>query len=71
VNPGGILILIAGVWITTQVFGGKALERLKVITDSGSGSGSGSITPSVPAPADPNDEKSSPFGFYDPYGLGL
>lgn len=30
-NPGGIVLLIAGAWVLTQVFGGEALERLNVI----------------------------------------
>lgn len=30
-NPGGIVIALLGVLIGCQVFGGKALERLKVI----------------------------------------
>jgi len=27
-NAGGVLLIIAGVWVMTQVLGGKALERL-------------------------------------------
>lgn len=30
-NPSGVLLIIAGVWVLTQVFGGQALQRLKVI----------------------------------------
>jgi hypothetical protein len=30
VNPGGIFLVILGVWVGTQVFGGQALERLNI-----------------------------------------
>lgn len=30
-NPGGVLLVVAGVWVVTQVLAGKALERLGVI----------------------------------------
>lgn len=30
-NPSGLVMLIAGVWIGCQVFGGKALQRLGVV----------------------------------------
>jgi hypothetical protein len=30
VNPGGIFLVILGVWVGTQVFGGQALERLHI-----------------------------------------
>ena len=30
-NPGGLVLVIAGVWVLTQVFGGHALERLNVV----------------------------------------
>lgn len=32
-NPSGILIGIVGVWVLTQVFGGRALQRLGIIED--------------------------------------
>jgi hypothetical protein len=32
-NPSGILIVIAGVWVLCQVFGGKALQRLGIIEE--------------------------------------
>lgn len=51
---GGILLIVAGVWVLTQVFGGDALARLKITSsssgDSGSG-GSGTTPAPVPAPA--------------------
>ncbi len=31
VNPTGIVILIAGVWVTCQILGGNALERLNIL----------------------------------------
>jgi hypothetical protein len=33
-NPSGILIGIAGVWVLCQVFGGEALQRLGIIGSS-------------------------------------
>lgn len=30
-SPGGLLIVLAGVWVLAQVLGGDALRRLKVI----------------------------------------
>lgn len=30
-RPGGVLLVIAGVWVLCQVLGGNALERLGVI----------------------------------------
>jgi len=44
---GGIVLLIAGVWVVSQVLGGNALKRLKIVDDSsvaaspGSGSSAG------------------------------
>jgi hypothetical protein len=31
-NPGGVFLAVLGVWLGCQVFGGEALERLKVIS---------------------------------------
>lgn len=31
-NPGGVVLLILGVWVGCQVFGGHALERLGVVS---------------------------------------
>jgi len=30
-NPGGIVLTVAGIWMLTQIFGGKALERLRIL----------------------------------------
>jgi hypothetical protein len=30
-NARGLVLIIAGIWVTTQVFGGHALERLKLV----------------------------------------
>lgn len=30
-NPGGVVMVIAAVWIGCQVFGGNALERLGIV----------------------------------------
>ena len=31
-NPAGVVLLFAGVWVGCQVFGGQALQRLKLVT---------------------------------------
>lgn len=33
-NAGGVVLIIAGVWVLTQVLGGHALERLNILGDS-------------------------------------
>lgn len=38
-NPAGILIAVAGVWVTCQVFGGNALERLGILKPDPAGGG--------------------------------
>lgn len=30
-NPAGIVLIIAGTWVVTQVFGGNALQRLGIV----------------------------------------
>ncbi len=30
-NAGGVLLVLAGVWVCFQVLGGRALERLGII----------------------------------------
>jgi hypothetical protein len=30
-NARGLVLIIAGIWVTAQVFGGRALERLKLV----------------------------------------
>jgi hypothetical protein len=32
VKAGGIAIAILGVWVVVQIWGGQALERLKVVS---------------------------------------
>lgn len=34
-NPGGLVLVIFGVWVGCQVFGGQALERLGVVKTVG------------------------------------
>lgn len=31
-NAPGLLLVVAGVWVLTQVLGGNALKRLKVVS---------------------------------------
>ena len=33
-NARGVLLIIAGIWVMTQVFKGNALERLKIVEPS-------------------------------------
>jgi hypothetical protein len=33
VNAGGTLLIVAGVWVLAQVLGGRALQRLGVISE--------------------------------------
>lgn len=32
-NAPGVLLVVAGVWIVTQVLGGNALKRLNILKD--------------------------------------
>lgn len=45
-NPAGILIAIAGVWVVSQVFAGNALERLGILRPDTAG-GSGGVVPPI------------------------
>lgn len=36
-RPGGVLLVLAGVWVLCQVLGGNALERLGVIGNESGG----------------------------------
>jgi hypothetical protein len=31
VKPSGVVLILAGVWVGCQVFGGNALTRLKIL----------------------------------------
>lgn len=31
-NPGGVFLVVLGVWIGCQVFGGDALQRLGIVS---------------------------------------
>ena len=45
-NPGGIVVVIVGIWLGCQVFAGDALERLGIIPANAS-------TLNAPAPSAP------------------
>jgi hypothetical protein len=30
-NPGGLFLIVLGVWVGCQVFGGDGLERLRIV----------------------------------------
>lgn len=34
-KPGGVLLVVAGVWVLCQVLGGQALQRLGLVAASG------------------------------------
>jgi hypothetical protein len=45
-NPAGIVIMIAGVWVISQIFAGNALQRLNIVKPEDA---SGGLTlPSLP-----------------------
>lgn len=31
-NPAGFVLIIAGIWVVSQVFAGNALQRMNIIT---------------------------------------
>jgi hypothetical protein len=33
-NPGGLVLMVAGVWVLSQVLAGEALERLGILGSS-------------------------------------
>lgn len=33
-NPGGVVLVLFGVWVGCQVFAGGALERLRIVKPS-------------------------------------
>jgi hypothetical protein len=35
VNPAGVVLVLLGVWVGCQVFGGEALERLNIVKADG------------------------------------
>ncbi len=74
-NPAGIVIAIAGIWVVSQVFAGNALERLNILKPSGSSGGGGvpglptvpGVAPNLPGgrnnPTAPNWGDLLPGGF--------
>jgi hypothetical protein len=84
VNPAGIVIAVAGVWVIAQVFAGNALERLAILKPAGDAAGGGggavagavggAITGALPGgasnPAYPNLRDLIP-GLGTGYGRGL
>lgn len=42
-NPSGLVVVIAGVWLGCQVFGGKMLERLGIVSTSSGSSTKGAV----------------------------
>jgi hypothetical protein len=53
VNPAGVVLAIAGVWVISQVFAGHALERLNILPDrKDTPKSGGGFIPGVPDPGD-------------------
>jgi len=44
-NPAGLVLMIAGAWVISQIFAGNALQRMNIIKAS---EATGSILPSLP-----------------------
>lgn len=42
VNPGGLVIAVAGVWLGCQIFGGQMLDRLRITKETVQVQGTGS-----------------------------
>lgn len=51
-NPSGIVLMIAGVWVVSQVFAGNALGRLNILKPTAPTSGGGGLIPGLPDPGD-------------------
>jgi hypothetical protein len=51
-NPAGIVLVVAGLWIVSQVFAGNALQRLNIVkpTTGITSDGLQRIIPDSPAP---------------------
>lgn len=46
-NPRGYVLVIAGAWVLCQVFGGNALQRLKIIPEEAA-EGPRTLAPGAP-----------------------
>lgn len=54
-NPGGLVVVIAAVWLGCQIWGGDALERLGVLSRPADSSGGGNNKPAADTtPAGPS-----------------
>jgi hypothetical protein len=52
VNPGGVVVVIAGIWLGCQIFGGHMLERLNIVSPSSGGSSAKPAVDTAPAGGD-------------------
>lgn len=48
-RPAGLLLVVVGIWVTTQVFAGNALQRMGVLPKAAASGGGG---PSLPGKDD-------------------
>jgi len=62
VTPGGILLVVIGTWVVSQVLGGNALERLNVLQANGS--------PQTPGPVQAPGLSPDPGGITQNSGEG-
>lgn len=47
-KPGGVVLVLAGVWVLCQVLGGKALIRLGIVSEGTEAAPAAPEYPSVP-----------------------
>ncbi len=61
-NPSGLVVIIASVWVAFQVLGGDALQRLGILPGGNTGDDAGSVpAPNIdPDTRVPNQDPSKP-----------
>ena len=32
-NPGGVVLILSGIWVLAQILGGQAIQRLDLVPD--------------------------------------
>lgn len=71
-NPRGYVLVIAGIWVICQVFGGNALQRLKIIPEESAAPAPPVVPPGPPGvPPGPGSVPTiPPGGLGGPAGLG-
>lgn len=67
-NPAGLVLVIVGLWVSSQVLAGNALQRLGIIKPSGDEPGPGAALPFVGGQF---ADKYLPGGTYNPPFIDL